>query len=124
MRDTEVWPAFAEVAVLAENVTLRDLSRTLAEPEEFVRRVLGAMHVERKARGAIVVRLGRTGTGVAPNYRFDAPDGEPLVAYNGANHQPWPPNEKFDIGTNWSTITWTYDELASYRGELGSGRRP
>jgi hypothetical protein len=109
--------------MLARGLTPRDLRLTRGDAEEFVRRMLGSMHVERKARGEIVVRLGITGTGVAPNYRFDAPDGVPLVAYNGADHKPWPVAEHFQDPQNWSDAAWSYDELAAYRGELGARAR-
>ena len=110
--------------MLAKDVTPRDLPLTARDAEDVVRQMVGAMNKERRARGQIVVRLGVTGTGKAPNYRFDAPDGTPLVPYNGADHKPWPPGERFDDPRNWSESSWSYDELAAYLGEIRAKVRP
>lgn len=108
--------------VLPSDVTLRDVVPMLASSEEYVRLLLGAMHVERRARGDLVVRLGTLGTGRSPNYRFDAPDGNPLVPYDGQTHRPWPSGEEFRDPKNWSAASWTYEQVAELRGELGRKR--
>lgn len=108
---------------LAQDATLRDVLPSLPNPESFVRQVVGVMHEAAKEHGEIVVRLGITGTGKAPNYRIeDANSGAPLIALDGANHQRWPDGENFSAATNWSSAAMTKDEVAKLLGEL-RGRR-
>ncbi|TCJ37389.1 hypothetical protein E0504_20350 [Parafrankia sp. BMG5.11] len=81
-----------------------------AEAERFLRRTLGVMSKLRE-HGNIVLRIGTTGTGVAPNYRIEIKDGDHIVAIDGANHQPWPEGSTFDGAENWSTATMTYADV-------------
>lgn len=95
---------------LPKNATLSDLRLPRAEAERFLRRVLGAMTIQ-KGGGEVVIRMGTTGTGVAPNYRIETADGQPLVPIDGANHQPWPAGSPFEGSENWSTVSMTYADV-------------
>ena len=104
---------------LEKNATLRDVSRTLDDAEEFVRRVSGVMWEAHKAHGDIVMRLGITGAGRRPNYRLEtASNGQPFEAIDGNNHEPWPPGFDYGAPANWSTATMTLDDVRSLLGEL------
>ena len=109
---------------LPKNATLRDLLPTLEKPESFVRQVVGVMHEATKEHGAIVMRLGITGTGRAPNYRIERSEGgAPIMALDGANHKQWPEGENFAAAPNWSSAIMTKDEVANLLGEI-RGYRP
>ena len=96
---------------LSADATFNDLRLPPRLAERFVRKVLGVMRAAQKSHGQIKVRMGTTGTGVAPNYRFEETDGRPLVAIDGANHQPWPDGASFGGSENWSKLTMSYGEV-------------
>ncbi|KQT88885.1 hypothetical protein [Methylobacterium sp. Leaf466] len=89
------------------NATLADVFRDLAEPEEYLRRLLGDMRFCQKHFGAAFVRIGvssKGAKGFAPSYRVDYPaaDGN-FVAFNGfggASHSAFTPTNTLE--TNWS----------------------
>ncbi|KQP51493.1 hypothetical protein [Methylobacterium sp. Leaf108] len=97
---------------LPSNATLADVFRDLAEPEEYLRRLLGNMRFCQKHHGAAFVRIGVSGKGTkgfAPSYRVDYPaaDGS-LVAFNGfggTSHSAFTP-------TNTLETNWSHDHLA------------
>lgn len=95
---------------LTKDVTLADLKLPRVEAERFLRRALGVMSKLRE-HGDLVLRAGTTGTGVAPNYRIETEGENPIVAIDGANHQPWPEGSTFDGAENWSTATMTFAGL-------------
>ena len=104
---------------LSKNATLRHIITLLDKPETFVRQVVGVMHQAAKECGEVVMRLGITGTGQAPNYRIEhAEDGSPIVAINGANHKAWADGENFSAAPNWSTAVMTKEEVANLLGEI------
>lgn len=104
---------------LPRDATIRDVLASLSNPESFVRQVVGVMHEAAREHGEIVVRLGITGTGKAPNYRVEsATSGVPLIALDGANHQRWPDGENFSAANNWSSAAMTKDEVAKLLGEI------
>lgn len=109
---------------LPKNATLRDLLSSLDKPESFVRQVVGVMHEAAKEYGEIIMRLGITGTGRAPNYRIErAEGGAPVMALDGANHKRWADGENFAAAANWSSDIMTKDEVANLLGEI-RGYRP
>ena len=109
---------------LAQNATLRDVVPSLDKPESFVRQVVGVMHEATKEYGEIVMRLGITGTGRAPNYRIERKeDGTPVLALDGANHKRWADGENFSSAPNWSTTVMTKDEVTALLGDSRGYRR-
>jgi hypothetical protein len=66
-----------------------------------------------RGHGEIVIRMGTTGTGRAPNYRVEMAAGQPIVAINGANHEPWPEGWAFEGNENWSSTSMTYSDVQS-----------
>ena len=107
--------------ILSPDATLRELTVTLKDREEFVRAGLSVMLAQPR-REEIVLRLGVTGTGQLPNYRLER-DGAPFLALNGNGHRPWPAHEKFDGADTWSTAVMTLREVQELRRDLGTARR-
>lgn len=104
---------------LPKDVTLRDVLPSLDKPKSFVRQVVGVMHEAAKDHGDIIMRLGVTGTGRAPNYRLEsAAGGVPIMALDGANHKRWADGESFSSAPNWSTAVMTKDEVATLLGDI------
>lgn len=104
---------------LPKDATLRDVVTLLDKPENFVRQVVGVMHKAAKECGEVVMRLGITGTGHAPNYRIEhGEDGTPIMAIDGANHKAWADGESFSAAPNWSTAVMTKEEVANLLGEI------
>lgn len=104
---------------LPKDATLRDLRPMLADPDAFVSRAYGVIHRAAKENGEVALRLGVMGTGQYPNYRIEhSESGEPITAYNGANHEPWPDGEKFDGAATWSDNTMTKSEVETLLGEI------
>ncbi len=109
---------------LPDDATLRDLLATLDNKDAFVSQVFGVAHHASKEHGDIVIRLGVTGTGKVPNYRIeDATSGMPIIAINGANHQPWPEGEEFSAPNNWSRATMTKAQIEELLGEIRNFKR-
>jgi hypothetical protein len=50
---------------------IEDVLITLANPEEFVRGILGSFHEEKFNRNEAVVRIGTSGKGVQPHYSIE-----------------------------------------------------
>ena len=110
---------------LPKDATLHDVLPSLDKPESFVRQVVGVLHEATKGHGNIVMRLGVTGTGQAPNYRIEhAAGGAPIMAFDGANHKPWPDGENFSSASNWSEAVMTKDEVANLLGAIRGYRPP
>jgi len=104
---------------LSQDATLRDVLASLDKPESFVRQALGVMHDATKEHGLVVMRLGITGKGSAPNYRLEnAETGDPIMALDGANHKRWRDGENFSAAPNWSTAVMSKDAVASLLGEI------
>lgn len=111
-----------------------DIVRTLDDPIEYVRGIIGNFVGEQYNRATDVVRIGVAGIGFAPNYKIESPStfdlrGEPRVVweariYHGRNHkeiEAFTNNDTRD--EHWSTQTMTYDELTALIGELRSKRK-
>jgi hypothetical protein len=108
---------------LPKDATLRDLAAKLTDADTYVSKAYGVMHAASKERGAIVMRIGVTGTGKIPNYRLeDATTSVPFRAYDGGTHEPWPPHEDFSSPANWSTATMSKEEVATLLGEIRNFR--
>lgn len=104
---------------LPSDATLRDLKSMLSDPDAFVSRAFGVLHRVAKDHGDVAMRLGITGTGQFPNYRIEeATSGRPIIALNGANHEPWPEGEKFDGTGTWSEATMSKAEVEGLLGEI------
>ena len=108
---------------LRQDSTLKDLRLSSKEAAAFVRKVIAVMRVVRRDDGDLLLRMGVTGTGVAPNYRLEKQDGEPIVAIDGANHQPWPAGTRFDGLENWSTATMSYADVEDVISSLTGYQR-
>lgn len=104
---------------LPADATLRDLKLSASERESFVRRAFGVIHQAAKDDPNVVLRLGVTGTGQAPNYRLEKGEaGTLIMAINGANHQPWNEGDKFDGSCTWSEATMSKADVEGLLGEI------
>ena len=83
------------------------------------------MRLQEKAGGAVVIRLGRTGTGRAPNYKLElAANGTFVAAYDGANHKSYDPLPGTGGDTFWSTATMSFDEVEGLLRNIRGLDRP
>ena len=104
---------------LRSNATLADVFRDLAEPEEYLRRLLGNMRFRQKHHGDAFVRIGVTGKsggetkGLAPSYRVDYPVADRTIAvfngFGGTSHSAFTPTNTLE--TNWSRDHLTIREV-------------
>ncbi|MBX9933741.1 MAG: hypothetical protein K2Y56_19840 [Methylobacterium sp.] len=104
---------------LASNATLVDVVRDLAEPEEYLRRLLGNMRFCQKHHGDAFVRIGVAGKSaggpsrLAPSYRVDYPTAEETLAvfngFGGSSHSAFTPTNTLE--TNWSRDHLTIREV-------------
>lgn len=108
---------------LPKNATLRDLLSTLDHPDAFISKAFGVINHATKEHGVVVMRLGITGTGKAPNYRIESANGEPIRAFNGANHEPWPDGESFTGRDTWSDETMSKADVEALLGEIRNFKR-
>jgi hypothetical protein len=110
---------------LPSNATLADVVRDLAEPEEYLRRLLGNMRFCQKHHGDAFVRIGVAGKsgggtrGLAPSYRVDYPAAEGALAvfngFGGSSHSAFTPTNTLE--THWSRDHLTIREVqALYDG--------
>ncbi|MDT0507602.1 hypothetical protein [Novosphingobium sp. MMS21-SN21R] len=109
---------------LAPDSTLLDLSGKIDDLEDFVRQVFGVMRLASKEHGAaLIMRLGITGAGRAPNYRLEMVEtGQAVMAIDGANHRPWPDGSRFDAPANWSSSTMTLEQVQQLLGDIRGWR--
>jgi hypothetical protein len=68
---------------ISPDATIADITLLLADAEEYVRRIMENMMSGPYARDDAVVRIGVSGTGVAPNYKIEYPAGQPEMAALG-----------------------------------------
>ena len=104
---------------LPSNATLADVVGDLAEPEEYLRRLLGNMRFCQKHHGDAFVRIGVLGKsgrgtkGLAPSYRVDYPAAEGTHAvfngFGGISHSAFTPTNTLE--TNWSRDHLTIREV-------------
>ncbi len=102
---------------LKPDATIEDVIRTLLDPEEYVRVVLGNMQACRQKHGDTIVRIGVTGQGKVPSHKVTfREDGEERLfgAYDGRNAFT-----DVQIHTNtWSTNAMTFGEVQNLLGDL------
>jgi hypothetical protein len=67
---------------IPDDSTIEDVSPTLRNAEEFVRRVLENMYACKREHGAAAVKIGVVGKGIVPNYLIDYAD-EPFSNFWG-----------------------------------------
>ena len=106
------------------DATFENLRVSRQHIERFVRSALDVMRKAKKEHGEVFARMGITGTGQAPNYRIEDASGRPLFAIDGANHQVWPEDGRFEGAGNWSTASMSFHDvevilrsLTGYRGK-------
>ncbi len=105
---------------IARDATLASIRKKLDKPEDFV---IGAMRNMRplwRDNPDTRLRIGVTGKGKAPNYRLEPTESTEGVAFNGANHEPFPPDEQINGAANWSTATMSWLDLQATMGEIRS----
>ena len=133
---------------LTPQVTLNDVVQSLIKPERYVRAALANMYQAEREYGAVVLRIGRMGTGQIPHYRFDVQEVReafrldveevrgviedpslvfrPVQAFNGRSHKALvSEGEEVDILRNehWSEASMNRDEVAELLGKLRSSKR-
>lgn len=59
---------------ISPGATIADITHLLADGEEYVRRIMENMMSGPYDRDDAVVRIGVSGTGIAPNYRIEYPN--------------------------------------------------
>jgi hypothetical protein len=109
-------------AKLADNATIEEIIDYLDNPVEYVRGVFGNMHKCKKDHGTAFVKIGTTGSGIAPHYRvepewqlddfsrdelFDAH----FVAYNDRNHKALDWGFRELRSEHWSENKMSYDDV-------------
>ena len=81
---------------ISPGATIADITHLLADAEEYVRRIMENMMSGPYDRDDAVVRIGVSGTGIAPNYRIEYPNQPELAAlgltigadtYSGKGHK-------------------------------------
>ncbi|MGE3477028.1 MAG: hypothetical protein AB7H70_14600 [Rhodospirillaceae bacterium] len=110
--------------------TIADITATLDNATEYVRRVLANMAVCKRKYGKAFVRIGTTGRGIAPHYRVDpganfmeqmeddAVWQAHFMAFHGRSHKqlPWGFGEL--KGEHWSSGKMSFEEIQSLLGLL------
>lgn len=120
--------------------SLSDAMPTLADKEEYLRRMLDNMYKYKKEHGSAAVRIGVTGTGRAPNYRIEPDDyGKKLdeqleeidylkwlnverhkyyTAFNGLSHRRMNLRIHDFRDLNWTIKAMELKDVAKLLGEL------
>jgi hypothetical protein len=96
---------------LSPDATIADIMSSLAQPEDYLRRVIGTMIKMKKVHGEVIVRIGVTGKGKMPHFRIDDPTGKPIQAFDYLG-EPFTEYRAVDTKA-WSTQTMTYDAVRS-----------
>jgi hypothetical protein len=111
---------------LPPDATLLQVAGDLAEPEEYLRRLLGNMRFCQKRHGDALVRIGVTGKGkgrgLSPSYRIDyRVDGVETVfnGFGGSSHSAF--TETNVRETNWSRAYATIQEVQRLYDDLRKG---
>ena len=121
------------MTTLSNKVTIADVLHTLAQPEEYVRGVLANVFRSELDRDRLVVRIGVTGEGLWPNYKFDYIDTdntfelefeETFEIYNGRSHEQITHFGPDDIkGMNWSLNHLGFADVQALLGALREARK-
>ena len=121
---------------LAKDVILTDIPSSLRSPKEYVRRVLENMAGFRREHGAAVVRIGTTGSGVAPHYRIQKENSRTgefaavvdndeegyFSAFHGSSHKKLPLGSSELRSEHWSVKAMTFEEVQQLLGSLRKGK--
>jgi hypothetical protein len=102
----------------------------LADPDEYVRRVMENMMSGSYDRDEAVVRIGVSGTRVAPNYKIEYPAGQPEMAvltigadtYGGKGHKELRHLDDVERGEQWSTRATSSTRAGALSGVQDSQR--
>ena len=113
---------------------IEDVLPTLADPEDFVRGILGKFHDEKFDRDKAVVRIGISGKRRQPHYSIEEsegtetlPDGTTMRGYrrravfHGRIHKRILNEEA--KGISWSSSAATYEEVKSILGMLRATKK-
>lgn len=95
--------------------SLADVIDRIDKPEEYLHGMHTNMRQYEKTHGKSCVKIGITGKGHSPNYRFEpvAPD---FRAFNGLSHKVFEPGEF--IESNWSEKPLTIEEVELFLGKV------
>lgn len=119
---------------LGDSPTIKDIVNTLANPKEYVRKVLENMIACKKEHGLASVAIGKTGRGIVPNYRV-SPDilsdwqgkidpGEFFKAYNGRSHKRIEDWDVWELREeHWSDLRMSFEQVQNLLGELRGFQR-
>ena len=111
--------------LLAENVSIPDLTGRRADRIEYMRGVYLNMVPDQAQNPTLRVRLSRAGSWVQPAYRIerDDTDGKTVIMgfYQGDKHKPLPKKFHDPDGATWSSRTMSYVELRElHNSEIGA----
>ncbi len=105
---------------LPPDATLRTIAGRLADAEGFVSQAYAVINRAWKDHGDVVMRLGITGTGKAPNYRIETASFVPILPVDGNNHKPWQDDSDFTSPQNWSSNAMSKAEVGDLLREIRS----
>ena len=115
---------------MAADSTIADVVQELADPIEYVRRILEKLERCRRIQGDAQVRIGVRGRAECPNYlieslRHDAKSGHtaihPDAAYSGSTHRELSPRH-IEQAANWSPEEMNITAVSALIGRLRNGR--
>ncbi|HEV2502093.1 MAG TPA: hypothetical protein VGV39_03415 [Mesorhizobium sp.] len=120
----------AVLVAMAPDSTVADVVQMLANPVEYVRRILEKLERCRRIHGNAQVRIGVRGRVECPNYlieylRHDAKNGHTSVhqdaAYSGSTHRELAPRH-IEETTNWSPEEMNITAVSALIGRLRNAR--
>lgn len=96
---------------------------TLADPEDYIRGILGSFIEHKFDKATSVVRIGVSGEGIFPNYSIETPYDPTYIGprggsvqsrcfFSGRDHQ-W-----MSISEAWSSGSMTFSEVQALLGRL------
>jgi hypothetical protein len=120
----------AALVSMAADSTIADAVQKLADPVEYVRRVLDKLERCRRIHGDAQVRIGVRGRVECPNYvieslRHDTKRGHTTIhsdaAYSGSTHRELAPRH-IEETTNWSSEEMNITAVSALIGRLRNAR--
>jgi hypothetical protein len=109
-------------ANLPDDATLKNLALDDAAALRFLRKALNNLVSSDWPSEDVLLRIGVTGGGQAPNYRIETATGDLLKAFDGANHKAWPTDSNFSGSTTWSSATMTRKDIEDAMVARGARR--
>ena len=113
---------------------IEDVLHTLSDPEDYVRGIVGSFISEGFNRDEAVIRIGVSGTGVAPHYCIEQGSETSTIlnsvriegykkrtAFHGRSHKPILEDEF--KGISWSSAAMTFAEVQNILGRLRASRK-